>query len=226
MQGLRGITALLIVTGHIFVSLDDRLSSPARSEHLLPSFFQLPIIRLVISGRASLSIFFLLTGFVNSLSFLKQVRAANQYAALPGLAKSSLRRIGRMVLPAGAATLVSWILCHLGAYRLAKRGEVAWFRDISPTPKSSLTAAVWDLLYNLWTTWAKASNEYDKVQWNLFFLLKASLIVYTILLMTTFVTPRGRKVCLILYYFYGWMGNDGISIQASREDLHADGLKF
>lgn len=208
VEGLRGITALLIVTGHIFMALDDRLASPARSEHSLPSPFQLPIVRLVISGRASLSIFFLLTGFVNSLSFLKQVRAANQHAALPGLAKSSFRRIGRMMLPAAAATSVSWGLCHLGAYRLAKRGEVAWFRDISPTPKSSFTAAVWDLLRSLWTTWAKSSNEYDKVQWNLFFLLKASLIVYTTLLMTTFVTPRARKICLILYYIYGWMSND------------------
>lgn len=198
------------------MALDDRLSSPAQSEHSLPSFLQLPIIRLLISGRASLSIFFLLTGFVNSLSFLKQVRASNQHAALPGLAKSSFRRIGRMILPAAAATSVSWVLCHLGAYRLAKRGEIAWFRDISPTPKSSLTAAIWDLLYNLWTTWAKSSNEYDKVQWNLFFLLKASLIVYTILLMTTFLTQRGRKACLIMYYIYGWMSNDGTYIQSQE----------
>lgn len=131
-----------------------------------------------------------------------------------------------MILPAAAATSVSWVLCHLGAYRLAKRGEISWFRDVSPTPKSSLTAAIWDLFYNLWTTWAKSSNEYDKVQWNLFFLLKASLTVYTILLMTAFVTPRGRKVCLIMYYIYGWMSNDGNSAQVSRESLHADGLKF
>lgn len=191
------------------MALDDRLASPARSERSLPSLLQLPIVRLLISGRASLSIFFLLTGFVNSLSFLKQVRAGSQHTALPGLAKSSFRRIGRMLLPATAATSVSWVLCHLGAYRLAKRGEIAWFRDLSPTPKPSLTTAIWDLLYNLWTTWAKSSNEYDKVQWNLFFLLKASLIVYTILLMTAYVTPRGRKVCLIIYYIYGWMSNDG-----------------
>lgn len=191
------------------MALDDRLVSPARSQYSLPSFFQLPIIRLAISGRASLSVFFLLTGFVNSLSFLKQVRAGNPNAALSGLAKSSLRRIGRLVLPATAATCVSWVLCHIGAYRLAKIGEIAWFRDISPVPKPTFAKAVWDLIWNIWTTWAKTSNEYDKVQWNLFFLLKASLMVYTILLMTTYVTPGARKLCIFAFYMFGWMSGDG-----------------
>lgn len=208
-KGLRGITALFIVTGHLFGSLDSELQSPARTRHGLPSFFQLPIIRLVISGRASLSIFFLLTGFVNSLSFIKQARAGNQLVALSGLSKSALRRFSRMMFPAAAATVVSWILCNLGAYRLASQGEVTWFRDISPSPKRPLSHAIWDLVRNLWTTWAISSNEYDKVQWNLFFLLKASLTVYMILLMTAYITSRARKVVLFIYYIYGWMGGDG-----------------
>lgn len=114
-----------------------------------------------------------------------------------------------MMLPAAAATVISWILCNLGAYRLAKEGQVAWFRDISPAPKRPLSHAIWDLVYNLWTTWAKSSNDYDKVQWNLFFLLKASLTVYTILLMTAYITSRARKLILFTYYIYGWMSRDG-----------------
>lgn len=113
-----------------------------------------------------------------------------------------------MILPATAATVMSWILCNLGAYNLALQGQVAWFRDISPLPKRPLSHALWDLGHNLWTTWAKSSNEYDKVQWNLFFLLKASLTVYMILLMTAYITSRARKVVLFIYYMYGWMGGD------------------
>lgn len=98
---------------------------------------------------------------------------------------------------------------NLGAYIFSKEGEVAWFRDFSPTPKRPLSHAIWDLVYNLWTTWAKSSNDYDKVQWNLFFLLKASLTVYTILLMTAYITSRARKLILFTYYMYGWMSRDG-----------------
>lgn len=114
-----------------------------------------------------------------------------------------------MMLLAAAATVMSWILCNLGAYRLALEGEVAWFRDISPAPKRPLSHAIWDLVCSLWTTWAKSSNKYDKVQWNLFFLLKAFLTVYTILLMTAYITSRARKLVLFIYYMYGWMGGDG-----------------
>lgn len=129
--------------------------------------------------------------------------------ALAGLARSSFRRIGRIVLPATAATVVSWGLCQIGGYSLARKGDVAWFRDISPKPSGSFKQAIWDLGYNIYRTWGNSSNEFDKVQWNLFFLLKGSLIVYTILLMTAYVTPNSRKIFLAGYYIYGWLSGDG-----------------
>ena len=172
---------------------------------------QLPVFRLIIAGRASLSFFFILTGFVNSLNFLRECRARNYDVALSRLAKSSFRRIGRLVLPAAAATTVSWALCQLGAYELAKRGDVAWFRDIAPNMSETIPWAVWDLFRQIWATWAITANEYDKVQWNLFFLLKASMITYVILLMLTMVTTRARKTILFLYYVYSWSAGDGKS---------------
>lgn len=113
------------------------------------------------------------------------------------------------MLPAAAATVVSWLLCQLGAYQLAKRGDVTWFRDIAPSMSETIPRAVWDLFTQIWATWAITANEYDKVQWNLFFLLKASMFVYIILLATTFVTSRARKMILFLYYLYSWTAGDG-----------------
>lgn len=208
LEGLRGISALFIVTSHIFTKLNPNLESPAPSAKASPDFVQLPIIRLLIAGRASLSFFFLLTGFVNSLSFLRETRAGNHSVALAGLARSSFRRIGRLVLPATAATTLSWALCQFGAYTLAKDGDVDWFRDMSPDPSPTIPWAICHLLKEVWRTWAKTANEYDKVQWNLLFLLKASMFVYLILLMTTYVTPRSRKLFLVLYWLYSWSSND------------------
>lgn len=184
------------------------LRAASMSDGTPPTFLQLPVVRLICSGRASLSFFFLLTGFVNSLGFLKQVRAGNQNTALQRLAKSAYRRIGRLILPATVATTVSWVLCQLGAYRLAREGDVNWFRDISPQQSPNLSAGIWDLLKNIFKTWSEASNDYDKVQWNLFFLLKASMVVYILLLMTTYLTPRSRKICILIYYMYGWTSGD------------------
>ena len=78
--------------------------------------------------------------------------------------------------------------------------------------------ALWDLVKQIWATWAVMANEYDKVQWNLFFLLKASMFVYGVLLATTFVTTRARKLILFLYYLYSWSSGDGMSPQQPRSE--------
>lgn len=52
------------------------------------------------------------------------------------------------------------------------------------------------------------ANEYDKVQWNLYFLLKASMIIYIMLLALAFVTTRARRLILGLYYVYSWSAGD------------------
>lgn len=213
-QGLRGITALFIVTYHIFSSLDDSLLSPSRNSFSNPSFFQLPIIRLPISGRASLSCFFILTGFVNSLSYHRHIRAGDTQTALLGLSKSSLRRIGRIIVPSTGATVVSWAICQFGFYRLAQQGDVAWFRNISPDPSSSFHGAVADLIKSCWKTWTDGGNVYDRVQWNLGLLLKASLYTYLVLLMTASLEKRWRRVVVGGWFVYGWGTNDGMFLPA------------
>ena len=83
----------------------------------------------------------------------------------------------------------------------------------------TIPRAIWDLFKQTWATWAITSNEYDKVQWNLFFLLKASMFVYIVLLATTFVTTRARKGILFLYYLYSWSAGDGKSAQIHRSEI-------
>lgn len=69
-QGVRGLSALFIVTYHFLARLDPNLAAPAPSENAAPRLLQLPILRIIVSGRANLAFFFLLTGTVNGLSFL------------------------------------------------------------------------------------------------------------------------------------------------------------
>lgn len=178
------------------------------SEKLPPTLFQLPFIRCLVMGRASVAAFALLAGFVNSLSALKKARAGNTDAALQGIAKSAFRRTGRFVTPAVIATTISWLLCQFGAYRIANISSSNWIRDTSPAPSSSFAMAFYDLFRNLGTTWLNGANEYDRIQWTLTFLLWGSMMTYLTLFATVYVKPKWRMFILMGMYYFKWKSGD------------------
>jgi len=164
---------------------------PAMSEKLPPTLFQLPFVRCLVMGRASVAAFALLAGFVNSLSALKKARHGNTDAALQGIAKSAFRRTGRFVAPAMIATTMSWLLCQLGAYRIATIVSSNWIRDTSPLPSSSFAMAF-----------------YDMIQWTLTFLLWGSMMTYLTLFATVYVKPKWRMVIYTGLYYFKWKSGD------------------
>ena len=178
------------------------------SEKLPPTFLQLPFIRCLVMGRASVAAFALLAGYVNSLSALKKARAGNSDAALQGIAKSAFRRTGRFVTPAVIATTLSWLLCQFGAYRIANISSSNWIRDTSPGPSSSFAMAFYDLFKNLGTTWLNGANEYDRIQWTLTFLLKGSMMTYLTLFATVYVKPKWRMLICVGLYYFKWKSGD------------------
>lgn len=160
-------------------------------------------------GRASVAGFALLSGYVNSLKPIKQSRAGAIDAALSGVAKSAFRRTGRFMIPAIISTTLSWLACQFGAYRLAKGVSSNWIRDTSPVPSGSFASAIYDLFYNLGRTWLDGSNDYDKIQWTLTFLLKGSMMTYLTLFATMYVKPRWRMFILCGLYYFKWKSGDG-----------------
>ena len=179
------------------------------SEKLPPMLFQLPFLRCLVMGRASVAAFALLSGYVNSLSAIKKSRAGNLDAALSGIAKSAFRRTGRFMIPAVLSTTLSWLICQFGAYKVAKMASSNWIRDTSPEPSTSFAAAFYDLFYSLGRTWLDGANKYDKIQWTLTFLLQGSMMTYLILFATVYVKPRWRMFILCGLFYYKWKGGDG-----------------
>lgn len=208
-KGLRGFASFLVVTAHISRSLAPYLLSPAMSATMPPVLLQLPFLRCLVMGRASVAIFAILSGYVNALKPIKQLRAGNIDVALSGIAKSAFRRTGRFVIPAVIATTLSWLVCQFGAYRLAKTVDSAWIRDTSPVPSPSFAAAVSDLFYNLITTWTDGGNEYDRIQWTLTYLLRGSMLVYLTMFATAYVQPRYRVLVYCVMYMFYWKSGDG-----------------
>ena len=162
-------------------------------------WFQLPIFRLVAAGHAWVALFFILSGFVNSLKPLKLARSNQIESALTNIAHSSFRRTFRLVLPATFATLISWFICQLGMYEMARNGDAYWLYTYTPRMSWTWGASIDDLFSALAATWAlKSINPYDQPQWALVYLLMGSMFCFCALLITLHLASFWRVVVLII----------------------------
>ena len=182
-----------------------RLVYPCCSDDNTVLLFQRPILRLVAQGQAWVAVFFILSGFVNALKPIKLARAGNVENALSNLALSSFRRSFRLVLPAAAATIISWAICQLGAYEVAKNSDAYWLYTYTPTPSDSWGTAIEDLVNGLRATWTLGiENPYDQPQWALLYLFQGSMMIFIALLITVNLTPFYRALTLIFFAFWSF----------------------
>ncbi|KAI4205490.1 MAG: hypothetical protein LQ346_001444 [Caloplaca aetnensis] len=204
-DGLRGIAAVFVMFSHLTIAFARWIVIPCHGKGGLMLLMQRPIFRLVGQGAAWVALFFILSGFVNSLKPVKLARAGSIEPALSNLAVSSFRRSFRLVLPATAATILSWLITQFGAYETAQKSDAYWLYTTSPNPSSSWVAAVDDLLRAIRTTWMyNPDNPYDQPQWALLYLLQGSMFVFTALLATINLTPRWRVFTMIFLYLWAW----------------------
>ncbi|KAL8699483.1 MAG: hypothetical protein Q9224_001389 [Gallowayella concinna] len=210
-DGLRGIAAVFVMFSHLTMAFARWIVIPCYGKNGAAYLMQRPIFRLVAQGSAWVAIFIILSGFVNSLKAVKLARAGQTEPALSNLAISSFRRSFRLVLPATAATILSWFITQLGAYDTAKKSDAYWLYTTSPNPSSSWGTAAEDLVHAIRTTWTyNPENPYDQPQWALLYLLQGSMFVFTALLVTINLTPRWRILTIMLLYFWSW--NWGIKL--------------
>ncbi len=188
---------------HMTLAFARYIVRPADSENGPSSLMQRPFFRLVGQGPAWVALFFILSGFVNAMKPIKLARSGNVETALSNLAVSSFRRPFRLILPATAATVISWFITQFGAYETAKNSDAYWLYITSPSPSKTWSMAVEDLISAIRATWLyEPSNPYDQPQWALIYLLQGSLFVFAVLLLTVNLTPRFRVLAVLLCYFW------------------------
>ncbi|KAI5305414.1 hypothetical protein KEM56_004514, partial [Ascosphaera pollenicola] len=177
IDGLRGVASFIVVTGHLCTCFVPYLLSPARDEKGEQgiSLFQYPIFRLCVSGRAAVAIFFLITGFVNSLNPVKNARAGNTAVGLKNLARSTFTRSGRLVVPTTVATLIGWALAEMGVFKMAARSDSWWIQGVAEPPDPTFKASVIHLIKTLVLSWNDGRTDFDKTHWTLVFFLKGSM---------------------------------------------------
>ncbi|EGD86853.2 uncharacterized protein TERG_03108 [Trichophyton rubrum CBS 118892] len=140
--------------------------------------FQNPYLRLIGQGNAAVSVFLVLLGFVNSLKTIQLIRSGCHQDALSTLSVGAFRRTGRLMLPATAATLVSFSLCNLGLYGLARSSDAYWTMTTAAAPSPTILEGIKSVAWEMIAVWIVGENRYDQPQWALAHLFKGSFFIY------------------------------------------------
>ncbi|KAK4196036.1 acyltransferase 3 [Triangularia verruculosa] len=208
VPGLRGVTSVLVITTHIARALDFPLFWPADSKGEAPRLLQYPYLRIPYQGRIGVPIFAFLTGFVCANKPLKLAyQQSNAPAALKTIARSAFRRPPRLMLPALIATLISFFMSVVGAYRAANRCDAFWVRFDAPD-EMSLGDNIRRLFRSSLTTWTNTENVYDRHQWAMRPLLIGAFQVYIVLAATIGMRFKYRVLVHVLLITY-WLMNVG-----------------
>ncbi|KAI0594220.1 acyltransferase family-domain-containing protein [Biscogniauxia sp. FL1348] len=208
VDGLRGLASSLVVSTHIARAFYDELFMAVSAEGASPSLLQLPFLRVLVQGRIGVSIFAFVTGYVCALKPIKLYRQNNQEAAFNSIAKSALRRVPRLVIPCGLATVIIWVMAQLGMFLVGKQSDCWWCDMTGPDRSPNILEALKSLVFNIVNTWTHGANAYDGNQWTLLPLLRGSMQVYTFIVATAYIQPRYRMIASMVMYFYFYIAGD------------------
>jgi peptidoglycan/LPS O-acetylase OafA/YrhL len=113
---LRGVAAFIVFIDHFMVHWFKNLKFGYGSSEENSFLLQLPIIRLLFSGRASVAVFFVISGYVLSAKPLSLIRSGKMGELGQVLGSAVLRRGLRLYLPIIAGTFISMLLAGKGWY--------------------------------------------------------------------------------------------------------------
>ncbi|KAJ5657239.1 uncharacterized protein N7484_000888 [Penicillium longicatenatum] len=210
IDGIRGIAAIIVVTYHVCSAFAKWLNSPAIEENGEVFIFQQPFLRIIFAGRFAVSLFFLISGYVNSFNSIKQIRNGDQSGVLSKLSRNTILRAGRLVVPTNVAILTVWLVCQLNGFRIANQVDSDWVRVVATAPDPTFRDALAGLFRNWVLFWKSGDSPYDRTYWTIPYFLKGSMLVYLTLLATTHTTPRSTKLLLICLYGYSWLNGDAL----------------
>lgn len=203
----------MVVCGHLCTAFVPWLHQPAQDAKTAPHLFQLPFFRLAVGGRSAVALFFLVTGYVNSIGPISKSRQGNHDAAFHGIARSALARSGRLILPTMAATIVTWFMANTNAYHMTKHVDAQWIRQGWHRQEPTLWMAFKSLFRAQTETWTTGWDEYDGTQWTLHLFLEGAFLVYTTMLATILVRPKARFIVYGVMYAYFWQVGKGVYIR-------------
>ena len=195
-EAIRGLASLAVLLGHLLLAFWPDLVAgpgeiPASYPRLVRQLARSPL-KIAFDSQFAVTVFFLLSGFVLSLSYFRT-------RSVEVLTAAAVRRYLRLMLPAAASVLLGYLLLKLGwmvnqaASRSMNEGLgtptpwLALFYDFRPHFGHALRECVWDTFFT-------GRSTYNANLWTLSQELAGSFVVYHFLAL--FGNVRNR---LLLY---------------------------
>lgn len=196
-EGIRGLASVGVLFAHLGIAFWPILYAPDHPElanYSRPVRFivQSPL-RVAYDGQFAVAIFFVLSGFVLSLSFFRRPDPA-------GIAAASARRYSRLMIPAAVSIFAGylfmscgWMFNQAASHKATEtvgfpHGWLGLFYTFEPTARTALREAFWDAFFN-------GGGRYNQNLWTMSVELPGSFLVYAFVLL--FGTLRHRYVFYI-----------------------------
>ncbi|KAK3313376.1 acyltransferase 3 [Apodospora peruviana] len=219
LHGLRGLAAVAVFVRHLLISFweyPDHGCASASSPELAGNnkiCHHLPIpLRILFAGNAMVSVFFVVSGYLDSIKPLQFIHA-HQFEALQAhTASSVLRRGPRLFLPALAASTLISVAVWLGLYEWGLAYRLTFFDSLPPhllsrhaNPFTQLAAmlASFRKLFDLFN-FKPINPKVNMHYWTLPYDLRGTLVRHLAIMSTSRLTPMARMAAiLILILFCG-----------------------
>jgi peptidoglycan/LPS O-acetylase OafA/YrhL len=210
LDGLKGLFATIVYIRHYSIPWNSHIDLDYRQSPA-PSFFQLPIVRILYSGP-TLPVFFAVSGYVLSVKPMKLIRSGSNEKLYNHLASGIFQRGIKLFGPPVISTLIVLVFFQLGFYSFdydSMPGAIPTLPNHEPT--FALQIYDWceffsQHLTNIWT-WQYQVTTYDDHLWSIPVQYRCSMILYTMLIGLSRLRYGYRTFFALFFAMYSmWIG--------------------
>ncbi|KAI5860617.1 acyltransferase family-domain-containing protein [Durotheca rogersii] len=176
LDGVRGVASLIV-----FILHWSHIPYPAVNSGWgykdNTSFWLLPFVRIVYSGAAMVSIFFVVSGFVLSHRFIQRMHRQEYTELFASLTSLTFRRAIRLFLPAFASSTLAFVCAYLGIVNVPRKVNGRPFEHGVASYLEYL-----DLESNPWDWSTNFSGFYNPQLWSIAVEFRGSMVVFLLVL--------------------------------------------
>ncbi|KAI4868439.1 acyltransferase family-domain-containing protein [Hypoxylon rubiginosum] len=172
LDGVRGVASLIVFILHwTHIPYPSVNSGWGYKDNT--SFWLLPFVRIVYSGAAMVSVFFVVSGFVLSHRFVQRMHRHEHAELLSGLTSLTFRRAIRLFLPAFASSTMAFLCAYLDIVHVPKKVNGQPFKHGLSSYLEYL-----DMESNPWDWSTDFSGFYNPQLWSIAVEFRGSMVVF------------------------------------------------
>ncbi|KAI1338184.1 acyltransferase family-domain-containing protein [Xylariaceae sp. FL0016] len=172
LDGVRGLASFIVLILRYYPSVNSGWGYKKNT-----SLWLLPFVRLIYSGAAMVSVFFVVSGFVLSHRFVQRMHRQEYPELFAGLSSLTFRRAVRLFLPAFASSCMAYICASLGIITIP--------HESAGEPFEHGFGAFVDYLdreSNPWDWTADFFGFYNPQLWSIAVEFRGSMVVFLVIL--------------------------------------------